>query len=79
MTITVTEGGFIATGEGITRYQVIVVKQGLKACKRGMRLNRAYTPKNLRALTERFVGRKFKARDYDGMIAAIDEELAKDA
>lgn len=63
------------TPEGITRYQMLAVKQGLKACKIGLRVNRAYTPKNLRMMVERFTGRKFKARDYDGMIAAVEELL----
>lgn len=65
----------IDTPEGIQAYQMIAVKHGLKACKIGMRLNTAYTPKNLRAMTEKFTGKKFKARDYDGMIAAIEEKL----
>jgi len=61
----------------VTRYQVLVVRQGLRACKRGFRLNTAYTPKNLRAMTEKITGhRNFRARDYDGMIAALDQWLA---
>lgn len=59
----------------INRYQTLVVKQGLKACKIGLRVNRAYTPKNLRAMTEKITGKKFKARDYDGMIAALEAVL----
>lgn len=64
-----------STPSEISRYQMIVVKQGLKAIKIGLRVNRAYTPKNLRAMTERITGKKFKARDYDGMIAALEEKL----
>jgi hypothetical protein len=67
-----TPGGIVATGEGITVYQALVVKQGLKAIKVGMRLNRSYTPKNLMAMTTKITGKKFKARDYDGAIAAIE-------
>jgi hypothetical protein len=59
----------------VTTYQMLAVKQGLKACKIGMRVNRAYTPTNLRLMTENFTGKKFKSRDYDGMIAAIEEKL----
>lgn len=63
----------IDTPEGISRYQALVTKQGLKAIKMGMRLNRAYTPKNLKLMTEKITGKTFKARDYDGMIAALEE------
>lgn len=63
------------TPEAVSRYQLLVVKQGLKACQKGFRLNTAYTPKNLRMITERATGRKFKARDYAGMIAALEEKL----
>ena len=63
----------IDTPEGITRYQMIVVKHGLAACKIGMRVNRAYTPSNLRKMVERWTNKKFKARDYDGMIAAVQK------
>lgn len=64
------------TPETISRYQALVVKQGLKALKIGMRLNRAYTPKNLMAMTTQITGRTFKARDYDGAIAALEEILS---
>lgn len=58
-----------------TTYQILVVKQGLKACKIGFRLNRAYTPKNLKLMAEKITGQKFKARDYDGMIEALEKVL----
>jgi hypothetical protein len=61
----------IDTPTGIARYQAIVVRQGLKACKIGLRVNRAYTPKNLIAMTTKITGQKFAARDYDGAIAAL--------
>ena len=56
-------------------YQILAVKHGLKACKAGIRLNRSYTPKNLRLMTEKITGKTFKARDYDGMIVALEEVL----
>lgn len=56
-------------------YQIIAVKAGLKAVQKGFRLNRAYTPKNLKAMTEKITGKKFKARDYQGMIDALQENL----
>lgn len=67
--------GFTITNPDPMRLSAIAAKHGLKAIKLGMRLNTAYTPKNCRAIAEKFTGRKFKARDYDGMIAAIDEKL----
>lgn len=67
----------VFTGTGVSVYQMLVVKRGLLACKDGFRLNRAYTPKNLRAVTERLTGQKFKARDYDGMVAALEAKIAQ--
>lgn len=67
----------IDTPAGVARYQALVCKQGLKACKIGMRLNRAYTPKNLMALASRITGQTFKARDYDGAIAALEAYCGK--
>lgn len=52
-------------------YQALVVKQGLKACKIGMRLNRAYTPKNLFAMVEKITGKSFKRGQYDEAISAL--------
>lgn len=66
----------IDTPEGINRYQALVVKQGLKACMIGLRLNRAYTPKNLMAMASSITGKQFKARDYAGAIVAIEAVLA---
>lgn len=57
------------------RLVAIAAKHGLKAIKVGMRLNSSHTPKRCREVAEQFTGRKFKARDYDGMIAAIDAKL----
>ena len=65
----------VLTPDWIRAYQMLAVKQGLKACKIGMRLNRAYTPTHLRLMTEKITGKKFKSRDYDGMIAALEEKL----
>lgn len=74
----ITQGqGFVITNPDPNRIALIAAKHGLKAIKKGFRLNRAYTPANCRAIVERETGRKFKARDYDGMIAAADELLTK--
>lgn len=67
--------GFVITNPDRNRIAAVAARQGLKAIKIGMRLNSAYTPKNCRAIAERVTGRKFKARDYDGMIAALTEYL----
>jgi len=60
------------------RLAAIAAKHGLKAIMRGFRLNTAYTPKRCREVAEAFTGKKFAARDYAGMIEAIDLELAKE-
>lgn len=67
--------GFTIINPDPHRLAAVAAKSGLKAIKLGMRLNSAYTPKRCREVAEKFTGKKFKARDYDGMIAAIDEEL----
>ena len=67
--------GFTIINPDPGRLAAIAAKHGLKAIKVGMRLNRAYTPANCRRVAEQFTGRKFKARDYDGMIEAIDAKL----
>lgn len=53
----------------------IAARAGLRALKQGYKLNRAYTPKNCRIVAQRITGKKFKSRDFDGMIAALDEVL----
>ena len=59
------------------RLAAVAAKHGLKAIKIGMRLNTAYTPKRCREVAEQFTGKKFKARDYDGMIDAINAKLVE--
>lgn len=67
--------GFVIHNPDPARIQAIAAKHGLRAIKIGMRANRSYTPKRCREVAEQFTGRKFKARDYDGMIDAIDAKL----
>ena len=67
--------GFTITNPDPNRIGAIAARAGLRAIKQGMRLNSAYTPKNCRAMAEKLTGKKFKARDYDGMIAALTEYL----
>lgn len=63
------------TPAGIQRYRALVVRQGLKACKLGMRLNTGYTPKRLMQAVQEMTGQAFKLRDYDGAIAALTAKL----
>lgn len=66
----------VFTGEGINRFQIIVIKNAIKLYKNtGMKANRDYTPTNMKRMTEKITGKKFKARDWDGMIAALEEKL----
>lgn len=67
--------GFTIVNPDRNRIAAIAAKHGLRAIKIGMRANRSYTPKRCREIAEEFTGQKFKARDYDGMIAAIDAKL----
>lgn len=60
------------------RIQAIQAKFGIKAIKVGMRLNRAATPKRCREIAEKVSGKKFKPRDYDAQIAALEEYLASE-
>lgn len=67
--------GFTIINPDRNRLAAVMAKHGLKAIKVGMRLNTAYTPTRCRQVAEQFTGKRFKARDYDGMIAAIQEKL----
>ena len=67
--------GFTIINPDRNRLAAIAAKAGLRAIKIGMRANRAYTPTRCRQIAQEFTGKKFKARDYDGMIAAIQEKL----
>ena len=54
-------------------YQAIVVAKALRFyAKTGMKVNTAYTPKNMMATAARITGETYKARDYIG--AAEDLE-----
>lgn len=63
------------TPQAISAYVVLVTIKGLEAVKAGFRLNTMYTPKNLMAQASRITGKTFKARDYDGAIAALRSHL----
>ena len=51
--------------EGVSRYQAVVLKSGLKLyAKTGMKPNRAWTPTRMLRLAEHITGRKFKRGEY---------------
>lgn len=66
----------VFTGEGINRFQIIVVKNAIKLYRdHGMKANRDYTPRNMRLMAEKLTGKKFKTRDWNGMVEALEELL----
>lgn len=67
--------GFTIITPDRNRIAAIAARAGLHAIKIGMRLNTSYTPKRCMEVASEFTGQKFKARDYDGAIAAITEKL----
>lgn len=61
----------IVIGEnGVTLYQAMAVRSGLKALLLGFKVNRAYTSTNCRAMASRFTGKKYPAGQA-GIKAAI--------
>lgn len=45
------------TGDAVRLYQAKVVRQRLKACQIGMRLNSSYTPTNCKLMATKFTGK----------------------
>jgi hypothetical protein len=61
------------TGTAIDLYQAAVIKSALKLYARtGMKANRAYTPSNMMRMATIITGQKFKARDYHGAVAGLE-------
>jgi len=59
------------TPEQINAYRALVIAKGLEMwAKHKMKLNRAYTPKNMMQAAAEITGKKYKARDY--LVAAQD-------
>lgn len=53
-------------------YQALALAAGLRLyAKTRIKPNRAWTPKGMRETAERITGRKFQARDYQGMADAL--------
>lgn len=67
--------GFTIINPDRNRLMAISAKHGLKAIKIGMRMNRSASPTRCREIAQELTGRKFKARDYDGMIEALEAYL----
>lgn len=68
-----------STGQaGVNTFVAISLKSAIKLYARtGMKANRAYTPKNMLAKASEITGKAFKARDYDGAIAALEAWIAE--
>lgn len=67
--------GFVIQNPDRGRLAAIAARAGLRAIKLGARLNSAYTPARCMARAAEITGKRFKARDYDGAIAALDAWL----
>lgn len=70
----------IKIGEnGVTLYQAIAVKHGLKALTKGFLVNSAYTSTNCRRMATKFTGKKYPAGKngleaaYNDMVAVIED------
>lgn len=57
-------------------YQAITIKAGLRLyMKTGMKPNRMWTPSAMMRTASNITGKKFKARDYQGAIDALEALL----
>lgn len=60
----------------VSVFAMITLKSALSLyAKTGMKANRAYTPTAMMRTASRMTGKKFKARDYAGAIAALEEVI----
>lgn len=71
--IKITDAATMYIGDATKIFQAKAIRQGLKACKIGMRLNRAYTPTALFRTATNLTGKTFKRGQYDEAISAMDE------
>jgi len=72
------ESAMVFSGQaGVATYQAIALKSGLRLyAKTGMKPNRAWSPSAMMKTAATITGKKFKARDYQGAIAALEEWIA---
>ena len=66
------------TGEGIDRYRLLAIKQGLRARKIGMMVTRGATTKKLLGLLSQYTGEKYSSRDIDRGISDAERLLKSD-
>jgi len=68
-----TNGGQSFTGSDVNIFRAIAIASALRFyAKTGMKVNRAYTPRNMLNAAAEMTGRKFKARDYIGAADALE-------
>lgn len=78
MPISHSAGGTTYTGEAITYFALITLRQAIKVyAQTGMRVNNAYTPLRMKNTAERWTGRKFKRGDWTAMLEALDARIAE--
>jgi hypothetical protein len=60
------DGSVMFSGkEAVSVYHIITLKTALKMyAKTGMKINRAYSPKNMLACAQSFTGKKYKRGQY---------------
>lgn len=64
----------ITGARNMERMRAIVIAHGLEVyAQTGMKVNRAYTPRNMIKAATEITGKKFKARDYLGAAKALRE------
>lgn len=77
-------GSVTHQGDAVRLYQARVVRQGLKACMMGLRLNRSYTPTNCLRTAGTFTGKRYgrgkpalteALADMDQWIAACEAAM----
>lgn len=78
MSIEVTQGGTVVTGESVNVFAALAVKSALGLyIKTKMQVNRAYTPKAMREFVTRLTGKTYKASElqkaHDDLAALLDE------
>lgn len=60
-------------------YQALTIKTALKFyAKHGVRINRAYTPRNMMQMVTKITGTKLRPRDYMGGVHALENWVEKE-
>lgn len=61
-------------------FQAMAIKSAIRVyAKTGMKVNRAYTPKNMMAMAQKITGKARKARDYQGAIDDLNDWIMANA